>query len=428
MTFSMDAENNNAGQNEILAELSRTFPKKSSVNLGIVLIGSYFIMEFGSIQMLFPVVNQLRFPLMISGLSILYAGYLFITGSIDFNEKMTKIFPLLCLFIVIYSFLATKISDVSIELVKAFIGFLSGYLIAVATIKKLEHYFLLIDIWLGSIMFSCTHGILQGGKIWGSMWLKDENTISLLAAMAMPFAFMLFKNSRSKIKKLFYLLCMAIYVGLTVVAHSRGGALSMGIVMVFLWHVTKNRIRNLFLVIVVALIGISYLPDYFVEEMKTLEQGTEEGTAADRIYLWGICLEMFSDNPVLGVGPANYPYYFSSYEKGKKYQLGTQRPAHTTPLQWLAEMGIVGATLLLMVLYAFWRNYLEVLRLCKQNQDNTVGKDLYYAVIFAVMVAFIAFWFGSIFLSLMPYPFFWCLPYFSQAWKTLAEKQFVTSR
>jgi hypothetical protein len=81
-----------------------------------------------------------------------------------------------------------------------------------------------------------------------------------------------------------------------------------------------------------------------------------------------------------------------------------------------------------MVLYAFWRNYLEVLRLCKQNQDNTVGKDLYYAVIFAVMVAFIAFWFGSIFLSLMPYPFFWCLPYFSQAWKTIAEKQFVTSR
>jgi len=178
--------------------------------------------------------------------------------------------------------------------------------------------------------------------------------------------------------------------------------------------------RNLIIILATAVLVISFAPQSFFEEIATLKQGTEEGTASDRIYLWGFCIEMFKDHPIIGVGPLNYPYYFSSYEKGNRYPLGAQRPPHTTPLQWMAEMGIIGIIILIYFLATMYSNWRIVFRKESfKSQIITVERIDYKSINHAIGISQAGFWLGAIFLSLMPYPFYWCMPYFSEAWKNI---------
>jgi O-antigen ligase len=165
-----------------------------------------------------------------------------------------------------------------------------------------------------------------------------------------------------------------------------------------------------------------FAPSKFFEEMKTLEQGTQEGTAADRIYLWNIGFRMFYDRPFLGVGPLNYPYYFKSYEQGKLYDNNYQyRFAHSTPVQWLAEMGFVGITILFALhIYLFnnWRLY-DIHKNHGKNLGEEVDLSLFLFLTNACAISILSFWCGAFFLSVMFYPFFWVLIFFSESWKNI---------
>jgi len=395
---------------------NQVFPKIGDFNLAITLVGIYFIFEFGSLQGLFPLLVSFKIPLILALISVSYALFIFFQGSVDTRTITTKRFVLLCSFIILYAIISTKIYENKIELIKAFTAYLAYYIIIVTKVKKPSEYILLLDIWLASIAMSSFHGIMQGGKIWGNIWLKDENHISLVAAMAIPFAFMLYKLVRPIVRKLFYATCLFLYVSVNVIAHSRGGTLSMILAAFFCWLLTPHKFRNLTIILLVTIMVLSFAPPVFFEEMATLKQGTQEGTAEGRIYLWGKCIEMFYDHPILGVGPMNNPYFFSGYDDEHRYPPGYHRPPHTTPLQWLAEFGIIGVIVMLLFQKGMFMNW----KLAMSEAFRDEKLQHLRLLTHACAISQVAFWFGSIFLSLMPYPFYWCLPYFSETWKNIS--------
>ena len=177
------------------------------------------------------------------------------------------------------------------------------------------------------------------------------------------------------------------------------------------------------IILIAVILVFSFAPKEFFDEMETLKEGTQEGTASDRIYLWNFCFEMFYDYPVFGVGPTNYPYYFSDYELGQRYPMGALRPPHSTPLQWMAEMGIFGILVLLYFQIALFKNWL-LYRKYKFEINNLKPKgdfSILPLITHANAFSQTGFWFGAIFLSLMPYPFYWILIPFSEAWKNIYD-------
>lgn len=408
--------------------VSKTFqkviPDLTDINLGITLVSIYFLLEFGSFQGLYPVFNAAKIPYIISACSILYALYLIISGRINFKAKTTRYFGYFTLFMIFYSLLATKHTETKIETIKLFIIYYSNYLLVIHSVKKESQFVLLLDVWLFSVLFSCFHASMQGGLIWGNQWLKDENHISLVAATAFPFAMMFFLLHRSKIKKFCYTLCLLGYAAANVIAHSRGGTLSLGMALFFCVLVMKNKIRNFIIIAVLVVAGLSYAPPDFFKEMSTLKQGAKEETADDRIYLWGIAIKMFNDHFFFGVGPTNYPFYFLSYEKGVRYITGN-RVAHSTPIQYLAETGIVGVIFLGLLQIPLFLNWKMIITSKIVGANSFNDKSDYRDVILlshACLIAQGAFHFGSIFLSLLPYPFYWCLIPFSEAWKNISTE------
>jgi len=421
--------------NEYETVLPATFANLREINIGIILLSCYFFLDFGAFQGVFDIVNELRLPFIVAALSVIYAGYLVVMKRIDFKSITTKRFMLLCAFIIIYAQLSTDVETDKRALLTLFVQYLANYLIFIACVKTPYQFIFLLDMWLLGILHSSFHAIREGGKLYDSIWLKDENHISLLVAMAIPFALILFKQYRSKMKKLFYLICLVFYVVVNIIAASRGGALAMVIGGLLCLLLYDNKIRNLLFIgttVAIVFLVFTYGPQLNMTRSlsgrltKTMDQGTHEETVNDRLYLWGFAIQMFNDNPILGVGPMNYPVKFYSYEKGEKYseRSGVWRVAHSTPLQWLAETGVIGVIIFILLQAALYKNW-KIIYLIKKkraiiSQPKTqVAMSDFNNISHACMISQVAFWIGALFLTLLPYPFYWSLIPFSEGWKNI---------
>lgn len=399
-------------------------PKFNDLNLGIILICVYIILEFGSIAGLYNFLNyKFKLPLIIAAAMIAYALFLFATRKVSLKSGFAKTFTVMCLFILGYTMIATELPSVREGLLKSFTFYLSAYFVSIASIKRLSQFILIIDVWLASILFSSFHGIMQGGLVWSNKWFADENELALLASIALPYALTFLLNHQSKLKRVCYLLCILFFCGVTVVAHSRGGMLSIASVLFFFWLLKKGKLRNFILILFIVILSLNFAPPVFFEEMASLKQGTEEATAASRIYFWEKGFEMLHDYPFFGVGPQNYPFYFPQYDGGERYSEPQMRPPHSFPLQWLAEMGCFGFAILLFLQMMLFRNwkfrkiYREKMALIEDQGDIEVLINFTHAA----AIAQIAFWVGSLFLSLMQYPFYWFIIYFSDCLRRIME-------
>lgn len=389
--------------------LTRLIPRFRDINVGIVLISLYLLFEIGSVQGMYSIINDLRLPFILATIFVLYSLYLLFSSKVDFSSPVTKSYFVFCLFVILYALITTKYSLAREDVIKVFLGFLCHYIVLIGSVKKTSQLLLVVNIWLFSILLSSFHASQQGGLVWGSRWLKDENHISLLVAIAIPFVFLLFFIHRNKLIKLFYLLCMSLYITANVVAASRGGVLGMIIGGILCWLLEKNKLRNLMVVIVAAILVFSYAPPRLFDEIESLNQGTKESTADDRIYLWGVGIKMFNDSPVFGVGLMNYPYYFADYEKQVRYKATTARVPHSTPIQWLSETGLVGVFIMLILQRNLFMNWF----FAHKNRYILIQTDdhgrLLYTLSQAVGISQVVFWFCACFLSLLPYPFYWFL-------------------
>ena len=91
------------------------------------------------------------------------------------------------------------------------------------------------------------------------------------------------------------------------------------------------------------------------------------------------------------------------------------------PFVRLAELGIVGTGLLLILVFTLFKNWRLAL-VYKGGRTSTKDEaelSFYGSMTHACGISQIAFWMGSLFLSLMIYPFYWAIVPFSEAWKNL---------
>jgi O-antigen ligase len=295
-----------------------------------------------------------------------------------------------------------------------------NYLLIISVVKKPHQYTLLIDVWLLAIAHSCFHAFMQGGKIWGSQWLKDENQISAMLVTAIPFAFFMLISNESKLKKCFYAGCLTSFTAVIILSFSRGGFVALLTVAFFCWLATERKLLSI-IIISAATVCILYMapPDFF-DEMETIKEGTEESTAGARIYQWRLATQMFIDHPIVGIGPLNYPHKFSEYDQvnENKYFIGRKLVLHSTPFTFLSETGLFGTAMIIFLQILLFHNW-RITTSFDQNIGNRKDTRIFIALGHASAISLIGFWVASIFLHLVPFPFYWILVPFSESVKRL---------
>jgi putative inorganic carbon (HCO3(-)) transporter len=129
-------------------------------------------------------------------------------------------------------------------------------------------------------------------------------------------------------------------------ANSRGASFALAIGLLFLWFISKARIKNAVLGLVLVGCGSLLAPQSYWDRLNTVAHYEEDRSATDRLDLWQIALKLIGEHPVLGVGPDNFTLY-------------APNSPHDAYLQIASEVGVpallVYITTLLAGLCAVWR-------------------------------------------------------------------------
>jgi hypothetical protein len=219
-----------------------------------------------------------------------------------------------------------------------------------------EFAFICFGIW----------GILGKGKVTALLPLNNEDGFGPFMCMGISFNYFLsftVNTWKSKVLRVAQYICI---LGV-VVSFARGTFLSLIAVILYMILRTRRRTTLILQMIILGIIGITFFsftnPAFiktYTDEMSTIwEQGQEEGTAKDRVFLWTKGLEMFRDNFLFGVGPDCYGFrlpLYTSVDELAKWGLNTQvfnRAIHNIFIQILAEMGLFGFIGFLIILAHF---------------------------------------------------------------------------
>jgi O-antigen ligase len=161
-------------------------------------------------------------------------------------------------------------------------------------------------------------------------------------------------------------------------------------------------------------------PSGYSEEMASIQE-TESGTAETRLFLWIAAARMWSDYPILGVGPYNAAGYLGEYQLRSEFgnlfegiefrdRDWTGKAVHSLYFEVLAERGLVGIVILSVIAVLHFRTLRHLRRAARRGV--LLGRDLRSEVLYlslaleASMVGLLA---AGAFLSVATYPHFWYL-------------------
>jgi putative inorganic carbon (hco3(-)) transporter len=162
--------------------------------------------------------------------------------------------------------------------------------------------------------------------------------------------------------------------------------------------ITRNRIRNLLIVLVAGAALFIIMPEDYKARFDTA--GTDD-TSESRLTYWEYGMRIYADHPVIGVGFNNWaPYTTAQYPE--MFVLGRFEVAHSVPVTLAVETGTLGLITYFWLVLAVFLTNLRSARLLK-SADPPFWR--YMAI--ALNVGLAGFLGAGIFLSIVIYPFLW---------------------
>jgi len=268
------------------------------------------------------------------------------------------------------------------------------------------------DFWgFGTAVVENIVGGTNDYRLSGS--LGDPNLFAMVMVVLVPLALERAFTEKKKILKILAIYALIVIVMTIVFTFSRGGFLSLLVVIGFLVLWKKPPLTYLLIGLVLFILSFSILPPSYTQRMATLTDVFSQDTTEmrnevsfrGRFSEAGVAWIMFRDHPIIGVGPGNYNSEYMNYSR----QLGWDprveaRGAHNLYLEVASEQGIVGLTIFLFILYSVFAGLVRSSRKFKKlNQPGLADMSI------ALMIGFAGYCTASIFLhNIFPY-YLWML-------------------
>jgi O-Antigen ligase len=183
------------------------------------------------------------------------------------------------------------------------------------------------------------------------------NQVSSILGLGALISFLLLVDRKANLKlRIVSGLLIVFFSAQSALTFSRGGLYNAAgaILLASLFLLKDPRTRFQFLMVAVLLVGTAYflvLPRLDAFTGGALTARFEATTTTGREQLAQMDMDIFYDNPILGVGPGLAPWYHAG--------MGFKAMAHTEFTRLLAEHGIFGLAALLVFLTALAGNVLK---------------------------------------------------------------------
>jgi O-antigen ligase len=206
--------------------------------------------------------------------------------------------------------------------------------------------------------------------------MENPNNFGQLATLAFPLALYQYLYGKGWVRWV-GLTLGGILVGGIVVSVSRGALVSLIIVFGVVMFLERRRLIPLLLILGLAVSAIPLLPDFFVERVgnltvdvkNSLLVGNQTGLTS-RGHLNTAGLRIWTAHPVMGVGVGNFGFYYNQRQFIGGMTAKQTVVAHNIYVQTLAEMGTIGAVLLLWMLVNSGRSLIQARRATDRNGER----------------------------------------------------------
>jgi O-antigen ligase len=289
------------------------------------------------------------------------------------------LFPPLLAFLV-YTVLSVPFAYIrggALELAKALFAY---YVITLASLTVVRNAREAVPIVVAALAAQFTLWVVAGARsgfiTWHYAYANSDSfgPLMVLGMAGLTCVGLATKNRTWRI--LAFLLGGGCVVGL-VVSFARGAVLSAGVVGIWIWARSPNKLKTAalgvgaFVVLAIAArvfqgaqsaILAGKTSTNFWEEMGTAFN-PNDATRQDRQVLWHLALRVYASHPLLGVGPNAFgPYaadHFAVGTTGGAYDENPKRlwgrALHNSYYQILSEFGTVGAAIFLWIVWDFFK-------------------------------------------------------------------------
>jgi hypothetical protein len=250
------------------------------------------------------------------------------------------------------------------------------------------------------------HGVGPGA------FLGDENDAGVALGIGVCFATLVGGCFPGRTWRVFAVASTIVCAAAVVATGSRGGFLGLVAAVIGIAWFSRRTVRILAIAAVLAAVAYPLLPAGYVDQRLASANDPNDPTRAERLYGWHRGWEMYLDNPLIGVGAANFGWRVAQYDSTEKAiaerkdrrSLGG-RAAHSLYFQLLPETGTIGAALYLFLL-------LSALRIgARVGRGETPGNidEIDRGLARACAASLLSFSVSGAFVSVLFYPHFWML-------------------
>lgn len=241
--------------------------------------------------------------------------------------------------------------------------------------------------------------------IQGNTFLGDGNDYSLSVTIVIPMCLYLIVTARSLWVRLFWGAALAGLILGVVGTQSRGAAVALGCVFLFLWWKGRQKLIGVALIAMVTAGIVNYAPEVYFDRLNTITTFEHESSAMGRIMAWKTAIRMAEKYPLLGVGSGHFAVKLGTEFRPPEF--GNRNlpwlTAHSMYFLLLGELGIPGLTFLLAVLIG---NYLTNDRLLRGARERASDLRKLFLMLNGSLVALAV---GGAFLSVAYYPHLYVL-------------------
>lgn len=280
--------------------------------------------------------------------------------------------------------LFAMVPDLAFEKWSQSIKILLMTIVTMALMRDRERLHALVWVIVVSLAFFGMKGglftIAKGAafKVWGppGSFIADNNALAMALVMLLPLMRYLQIQTESALVRMGLYGAMAL-TGFSIIgSQSRGAFLGAIIMMLFL--VVRSRQRVLIGALVAAFLGIGmfFVPQHWIDRMKTIETYEQDGSALSRLEVWGFAIKVANERPIVGGG------FRASYDDAifLKYvpdaRKGRGRNYHSVYFEILGELGYVGLSVYLLLFAAAWRSGSRTIALTKNKPELAWANDL----------------------------------------------------
>lgn len=201
---------------------------------------------------------------------------------------------------------------------------------------------------------------------------NDHTAYGAALAMLIPlFVCLLFSKSISKFVKLFIAFLLFLYVLAIILSFARAGWLSLIIVLgISCCFFLKIKLKTIYVTIIaLTILFVSFQTEIFIalgrnntdaeggfaNNIESVSNISTDASNLERLNRWSCAWRMWQDKPILGWGPGTYMFKYAPYQLSSERTIistnfGTNGNAHSEYLGPLAEQGVIGCVLVIVLL------------------------------------------------------------------------------